>query len=97
MIMAARSTCLGSSVSTTSTTSKRPSVAKLCFQFSPGQSVLILFDTASANFLKSLGSRKPSGENRLRITKVAIEHLRVDFEWIAVTQTDLFQNLRDKS
>src|SRR5207244_9642965 len=68
MIIAAFSISLGSSASTISTTSKRPNVAKLCFQVTPLQSFLILEDTASASFLKSLGSANASGENRLRIT-----------------------------
>jgi len=51
-----------------STTSKRPNVAKRCFQVTPLHSFLILEDTASASFLKSLDSANASGENRLRIT-----------------------------
>src|SRR5579885_2638103 len=73
--MAAFSTCLGSSDSIMSTTSKRPIVAKLCFQWTPGHSLLIFDETVSANFLKSFGSRNASGENLLRTTSVAIVHL----------------------
>ena len=36
---------------------------------------MILEETASASYLNSLGSLKASGENRLRITYVAIAHL----------------------
>ena len=61
MIIAALSISLGSSASTMSTTSKRPNVAKLCFQATPLHSFLILEDTASARFLKSLGSANASG------------------------------------
>ena len=61
MIIAAFSISLGSSASTMSTTSKRPNVEKLCFQVTPLQSFLILEDTASASFLKSLGSANASG------------------------------------
>src|SRR5712692_8522273 len=78
MIMAAFSICFGSSASTMSTTSKRPKVAKLSFHFMPGHSLLILVDTSAANFLNSLGSRNASGENRLRITYVAMWHLLAD-------------------
>src|SRR5713101_3560645 len=67
--------CFGSSASTTSTTSKRPKVAKLFFHFTPGHSLLILLDTSLASFLKSLGSLNASGDNRLRITYVAMRHL----------------------
>src|SRR5712691_7481287 len=78
MIMAASSICFGSSASTMSTTSKRPKVAKLSFHFMLGHSLLIFADTASANFLNPLGSRNASGENRLRITYVAISHLLLE-------------------
>src|SRR5712692_708406 len=55
--------------------SKRPRVAKLSFHFTPGHSLLILLDTSLASFLKSLGSPKASGENRLRMTYVAMRYL----------------------
>src|SRR5437016_7759351 len=58
-----------------STTSKRPSVAKLSFHVTPGHSRLIFSDTSLAKALKSLGSSKACGEMRLRITYVAIWHL----------------------
>src|SRR5215472_17228517 len=41
----------------------------------PEHSLLIFAETASASFLNSWGSLKASGENRLRITYVAIRHL----------------------
>src|SRR6516164_644640 len=41
----------------------------------PEHSLLIFAETASASFLNSWGSLKASGENRLRITCVAIRHL----------------------
>src|SRR5215472_3300006 len=44
----------------------------------PEHSLLIFAETASASFLNSWGSRKASGENRLRITYVAVRHLLAD-------------------
>src|SRR6516162_1739393 len=55
-----------------STTSKRPKVAKLSFQVTPGHCCLILSATVLARALKSLGSFTASGAMRLRITNVAI-------------------------
>lgn len=46
MIMATFSISLGSCASTTSTTSNRPVVAQLAFHLTPGQSLLILAETA---------------------------------------------------
>ena len=62
MIMAAFSACVTSSASMISTTSKRPSVEKLSFHRSPGHSVLILAEVASASFLNPVGSRKASAK-----------------------------------
>src|SRR5713226_2353127 len=75
MSIAAFSTSFGSAASTMSTTSKRPSVAKLSFQVTPGHCRLIFCDTSLAKSLKSLGSSNACGEMRLRITYVAIRHL----------------------
>src|SRR6516165_1396491 len=44
----------------------------------PEHSLLIFAETASASFLNSWGSRKASGENRLRITYVVIRYLLAD-------------------
>src|SRR5712692_8166741 len=78
MIIAAFSICLGSCASTKSITSKRPRVACLSFHTTPGHSLLIFAVTALASSLNSLGSRNASGENRLRITYVAMWHLLAD-------------------
>jgi hypothetical protein len=61
IIIAALSTSFGSVASTTSTTSKRPSVAKLSFHLTPGHCCLISFATVSAKPFRSLGSLIASG------------------------------------
>src|SRR6266480_6512254 len=70
--IAAFSTSFKSAASTMSTTSKRPSVAKLSFHVTPGHSRLIFSDTSLAKALKSLGSSNAPGEMRLRITNAGI-------------------------
>lgn len=67
IIMATFPACVTPSVSMTSTTSKRPRVEKLSFHRTPGHSGLILAEVASAGFLNPAGSRKASGENRVRM------------------------------
>ena len=67
--------CCGSSDSTISTTSKRPRVAKLSLQTTPGHSFLIFAETVLATCLNFLGSANASGETRLSMTYVAISHL----------------------
>ena len=67
MSMGARATCSESFDSTTSKTSKRPKVAKLCFQITLGHYLRILEATASASFLNSFGSWKASEESLLKM------------------------------
>src|SRR5262245_36899298 len=56
-----------------SITSKRPSVAKLCFHWTAGHSLLIWFDTFSASLPTSLRSLKAVAEKRVTITYVPME------------------------
>src|SRR6516162_1206429 len=53
----------------------------------PEHSLLIFAETASASYLNSWGSRKASGENRLRITYVAIRYLLADISAVVFAIT----------
>src|SRR5579864_2187570 len=77
MRSAARATSSGSFDSTMSTTSNRPSVAKLCLQVTFGHCLRMRDATLSASFLNSLGSSNASGESLLRMTYIAMLHLLV--------------------
>src|SRR5690349_2272499 len=75
MRSAARAISSGSFDSTMSTTSNRPSVAKLCLQSTVGHCLRMRDATVSASFLNSFGSSNASGESLLRITYIAMLHL----------------------
>src|SRR5690348_18396423 len=75
MRSAARAISSGSFDSTMSTTSNRPSVAKLCLQVTFGHCLRMRDATLSASFLNSFGSSNASGESLLRMTYIAMLHL----------------------
>src|SRR5690348_8050654 len=75
MRSAARAISSGSFDSTMSTTSNRPSVAKLCLQVTFGHCLRMRDATISASFLNSFGSSNASGESLLRMTYIAMLHL----------------------
>src|SRR5690348_12790590 len=75
MRSAARAISSGSFDSTMSTTSNRPSVAKLCLQVTFGHCLRMRDATFSASFLNSFGSSNASGESLLRMTYIAMLHL----------------------